>query len=187
KFPNIEWEINQTVVKGRNDLTASGANGFYALYESGMELQNETQVLQEVQKYLMIPTSLKMADPFYDLELILSSTLELLKIKRIVEGLPAFSLSTQVVAAKLSVSTKTLARRLSKQSQWTPAKLLWRIKYKQAAELFLLTNLTVSEICQKLGFEDESNFRRGFKQSSGMTPGEYQQKFKVTHTKLQIG
>jgi transcriptional regulator GlxA family with amidase domain len=177
-FPNIKWDMSESVAGRYNDLTASGANGFYSLFLKGLELQKEDRLLFEIQKYLMIPTTFKIADPFYELEMTIASSPNLMRLKKIISSIRAHELCLEVVASRLSTTPKTLSRHLSKETEQTPAKLFRSIKYKQAADLLVLSGLSVPEICHKLGFEDESNFRRGFKSTSGMTPGDYQKRFK---------
>ena len=45
----------------------------------------------------------------------------------------------------------------------------------EAKELLVGTSLSVSDICDRVGFPDTSNFSKYFKKKEGYTPSEYRQ------------
>lgn len=53
-----------------------------------------------------------------------------------------------------------------------------QIRNKEAIRLLLSTDLTVRDICQRIGYSDEKLFRRVFSRNVGCTPGEYRKRFK---------
>ncbi len=53
-----------------------------------------------------------------------------------------------------------------------------QIRNKEAGRLLVSTDLTVRDICQRVGYSDEKLFRRVFSRSEGCTPGEYRKRFK---------
>lgn len=177
-FPEVQWQVHQTCILNPLDITSSGANGFYSIFEEILKKHAHKKVLSDVQKYLMSPPLLEQNDPFYQLDMIPRSAPLLSRVIRLVEKNPAYELSLNFMAAELGVSTKTLARHLKQEVPWTPAHFFRMIKFKQAGELLITTELSISEVCAKLGFDDESNFSRSFKTSVQLTPAQYRQKFK---------
>lgn len=177
-FPSVKWEANKTLVETSKDVTASGANGYFQLYENALSSLANERVLSEVQRYLMTPHRLEKNSPFYQLEIASSTNKKILKIRKLIEITAACNVSASVVADSLGLSQKTLSRYFEKELSWTPSAFFRMIKLNQAAELLTTTDLSVSEICERLGFVDESNFRRSFKKAVQLTPGEYKNKFK---------
>ncbi len=53
-----------------------------------------------------------------------------------------------------------------------------QIRNKEAIRLLLSTDLTVRDICQRIGYSDEKLFRRVFSRNVGCTPGAYRKRFK---------
>ncbi|UXR65927.1 helix-turn-helix domain-containing protein [Bdellovibrio bacteriovorus] len=177
-FPNVQWDCNKVLSLAAKDLTAAGANGYFPIFEQAIKSVGNDRALAEVQKYLMTPVQMQKHDPFYELELASSANDKFVKIKSLIERTPASEVHTELVAEKLAISTKTLSRYFKKELNWTPSKFFRLVKFNQAAKLLTSTDLSLGEICEKLGFPDESNFRRGFKNAIDLTPAEYKQRFK---------
>ncbi len=177
-FPSVSWQANNVIVSTKNDVTASGANGYFPLFENALKNFANEKVLSEAQRYLMTPLQLEKHDPFYQLEIASSANKKFLKIKKLVENTPAHDIHATFVAESLGLSVKTLSRHFEKELNWTPSAFIRMVKLNQAGKLLTTTDLSISEICEKLGFLDESNFRRSFKKSIQLTPVEYKRKFK---------
>jgi AraC-like DNA-binding protein len=76
------------------------------------------------------------------------------------------------VAAKLSISPRTLIRKL--ESEGTRFQIVRdELAKKQAANYFTDAGLSVESIGHLMGFSDVSSFRRSFKRWFGETPSEY--------------
>lgn len=175
-FPDVRWQVNKIISGDNQDMTASGANGFYPLLYNLVEQHAGKKVLAEVQKYLMTPVQIRANDPFYELEILLAKE-RVLKLRRYIEKSPARDITLAKVSEYLHVSSKTLSRQMQKDIPWTPSKFFRLIKYKQAGNLLTTTDDSVAEICDRLGFDDEVHFRKSFKQITTMTPTEYRAKY----------
>jgi len=77
---------------------------------------------------------------------------------------------------KLNISTVYLNEVVKKLTRKSVSRTIKMKSLLKAKTYLLQTNLTVSEIAFKLGFEDASNFTRFFKKETGITPS----KFKTT-------
>lgn len=177
-FPEVQWDFQDNFIANKLDSTASGANGFYATYEEALKKFANKRVLTEVQKYLMSPPRLELNNPFYQFEMASQPSPLMTKLLRLIQKQPAHQLNLSSIADQLGVSPKTLSRLLKKEVPWTPAHFFRMMKLKQCGDYLINSELSISEICAKFGFEDESNFSRSFKASTKMTPAEYRQKFK---------
>ncbi|MGE3316781.1 MAG: helix-turn-helix domain-containing protein [Planctomycetaceae bacterium] len=51
-----------------------------------------------------------------------------------------------------------------------------RLRFDFACELLGDPRMKIGEIAQELGYADTSNFVRGFRRMTGMTPGEFRQR-----------
>ncbi len=84
------------------------------------------------------------------------------------------SMSIQKVAREMSVSVRTLQKRL--ETEGVVFSDLLRDVREHLAKKYLRENYSVEQITYLLGFSEPSVFRKAFKKWSGVTPREYRQK-----------
>jgi transcriptional regulator GlxA family with amidase domain len=85
------------------------------------------------------------------------------------------AMSAGDLAIIMSVSQRTLNRKLKDLTGETPKAFIDGIRISHACTLLATTNKTVKEISFSLGYTDNSVFRRIFKQKMKTTPSHYQQ------------
>ena len=61
----------------------------------------------------------------------------------------------------------------------TPTELIRHIRLKEAAALLRSTDLTVSEIFYRTGFNNKTYFFREFKKMLGSSPNDYRHKYRL--------
>jgi len=88
--------------------------------------------------------------------------------------LPQGEPKRQTVASALSMSTRTLQRRLQEEHT-SFQQLLDETRRELAMQLLRQRRLTLLEVAYLLGFADPSNFFRAFKRWFGMPPGQYRE------------
>lgn len=86
------------------------------------------------------------------------------------------SISLETVADKLNITPQYLSTILKKETGSAFSEQLMFVRLLRARDLLQQTNLSVTEICYKSGFNDLSNFFRCFKKHYGITPGKYRNK-----------
>ncbi|RBP53120.1 GlxA family transcriptional regulator [Arenicella xantha] len=79
------------------------------------------------------------------------------------------------LAGIMSVSERTLNRKLKELTGQTPKSFIDGIRIRHACTLLITSNKSVKEIAYSLGYSDDSVFRRLFKREMKMTPSSYQQ------------
>lgn len=96
----------------------------------------------------------------------------------LVESVAAFirsringSIALDTVAAELNISSRTLRRRLS-DSGVKFQELVDRARLAEALDLLNRSDMPISEISSRVGFQDPSNFRRAFKRWTGQAPNQ---------------
>jgi AraC-like DNA-binding protein len=77
--------------------------------------------------------------------------------------------SLESMAAQLNMSRSTLYRRLQ-DDDYCYQTIIAEFRRDQAVNYLKNTDLTICEIAEKLGFSDDSNFRRAFKKWTGTSP-----------------
>ncbi|MCO7223903.1 AraC family transcriptional regulator [Pleionea sp. CnH1-48] len=85
------------------------------------------------------------------------------------------------IAEHFGIGKQTLARRLKKEGH-PFQEIKDKVRKTKAIHLLLTTNIATSDITQELGFSESSVFYRTFKKWTGLTPGEYRQRYQFTRS-----
>ena len=96
------------------------------------------------------------------------------KMDEIVEknlGNEAFSVAE--LERQLGISHATFSRKMAKLVNMTAVEYIKMKRLDAASKILLSTDITVAELCYKVGFSNPSYFVRCFKARFGLTPVEY--------------
>ena len=86
------------------------------------------------------------------------------------------TITTDQVAELLFMNRQHLSRRFTKEAGITLSAFIRNEKVEEAKRLLRYTDKSVSAIALYLGFSSQSHLSRIFKETTGMTPGEYREK-----------
>ena len=86
-------------------------------------------------------------------------------------------LSLKVVAKKFSISPYYLSRIFNKGTGFSFVEYLNSIRIKEAQKLLKNTQLNITEIAAKVGYESLTHFGRVFKTITGLSPMQYRKSF----------
>lgn len=90
----------------------------------------------------------------------------------VLDLLPAGLPKVEEVAARLDLSSRTLQRRLGERNLRFQ-KILDEVRGELAVQLIRDYTLSLNEVAQYLGFNDQSAFQHAFRRWQGVTPGRY--------------
>lgn len=85
------------------------------------------------------------------------------------------SLGIEAVAAELTITARTLQRRL-RQEGVTFASLRDQVRHQRAREALLREDCDMEELAAALGFSDTANFYHAFRRWEGCAPGAYRRR-----------
>ncbi len=94
-------------------------------------------------------------------------------VRAIEEHLDDPGLNAAILEKALSLSKMQLYRKLKTMTNMTPGEFIKHIRLKHAAHLLTSSNLTVSEIFYRTGFNNQSYFFREFRKRYQCAPNEY--------------
>jgi transcriptional regulator GlxA family with amidase domain len=81
------------------------------------------------------------------------------------------------MADHLAVSARTLMRRFKERTGESPSAYLQKLRVEAAKALLAGTHHRIEQIPERVGYRDESTFRRLFKKHAGVSPREYRRRF----------
>lgn len=82
-------------------------------------------------------------------------------------------LSLQTVARLFNLHPNYVSQLFQKKLQTTFTKLLTSVRLEQACKLLRVTNLSINEIAEQIGYSDYFYFAKVFKKKFGVTPTQY--------------
>lgn len=81
--------------------------------------------------------------------------------------------NVKVLAGELHMSQATLYRKLKQHTDLSAVELIRHIRMTQAAFLLMETSLSVTEVAERVGFNDLPTFRKHFTDMFGVSPSKY--------------
>ncbi|NOU61758.1 hybrid sensor histidine kinase/response regulator transcription factor [Marinifilum caeruleilacunae] len=90
-----------------------------------------------------------------------------------------FSFDPDLLADEMAMSVSTLYRKTKRLAKKTPGEFIRDIRIKHAAKLLAETELSVSEIAERVGYQDLKNFRRIFRATFELNPLQYRKEQKA--------
>lgn len=98
------------------------------------------------------------------------------RVTRVVEEhLKDTDLNSDMIASEVGLSRVHLFRKLKELTGQTTREFYRNVRLTKAAELLADKKLTVSEVAVQVGFSNQHNFSKAFKEMYGMPPAEYMQ------------
>lgn len=89
----------------------------------------------------------------------------------------AEALSLDELAACAGWSKYYFIREFKAATGYTPIAYINKLRCENAKKLLLSSDFSISEICEKIGFENQSYFSKKFKEAEGCTPSQFIKKY----------
>jgi len=102
-----------------------------------------------------------------------NNTEELLEIERFIANNLNVEINLDLICKKFKVSKSYLNNKFMRKFQYTPIKYLNNMRMIKAEELLIKTDMDITKIAEKVGFNNPSNFTRSFKKFTGISPSKY--------------
>jgi len=172
----ICYDISNTLIKSISqaprqlqtivETSALEAVAHVTKYDSLQELEHAvTRLASEICR--------RMASPEVSHNLSLAERMTQFIEDRFADG----QFSLQMVADQFGVSASFLKKYYKEQTGCTIGEQVNRLRLNAAKRLLRESDLPVKDLIQQIGYSDTSSFIRKFKQSEGVTPGEYRKQY----------
>lgn len=89
----------------------------------------------------------------------------------------ADAISLEALASDHGISPRHFVRRFKNATGDSPLQYLQRIRIEAAKQKLEKTGQSINEITRDIGYEDPNSFRKLFKKNTGLSPGEYRNRF----------
>ena len=94
-------------------------------------------------------------------------------INKVEQFIESSDFDAETLANEMAMSNSTFYRKLKKATGQSPREFILAIKMKRAAQYLKESDYSVSEIVEKLGYQEIKTFRRNFKEHYKVSPSGY--------------
>jgi len=178
RYPKVRWQPEQFVTEDSR-LFCSG--GVYASIDLSLYLVERFcghEVALKVAKSLLLSMPRGRQSGYSVVHLSRPHSDE--KIRRAEEYLQQHfdgDVSIEHLAERAGMGARNFIRRFKAATGRLPGAYLQTLRVAAAKELLETGTSSIQAVCSKIGYEDIGFFRNLFKRHTGMTPGEYRERF----------
>lgn len=172
RYPNVRWQGAPVVTDGRI-TTAAGPGGYLPLLLDRLGLIYGGDVLRDVQNMLVLPLPRQRHAAFEAVEAMGIRDPALRRLLLYAQRTPAQALDLAAAAEHMSLSVRTLCRRVKETTGLSAGDWLRRVKLSQVGDALRHSRTPLKTLCGEYGFGSEASLHRAFKDATGMTPSAY--------------
>ncbi|MFP5348499.1 MAG: GlxA family transcriptional regulator [Gammaproteobacteria bacterium] len=177
RYPTVHLDRAATLVTAPRIATAGGAFGYIDLSLFLIEALAGRELARACARFIvldnrrgpqapaLIPHHMQAHDPLVT------------KVERWMRANLARGIRVQDMASHAAVSARTLMRRFKAHTGEGPLAYLQKLRLETGKALLANTNYRLTQILERIGYHDESAFRRLFKRATNLSPREYRRRF----------
>ena len=180
EFPKVKLDSSQLLVETGSIITAGAVTAMFSVVLRVIEQRMGPVLAQNTARILLIDPTRQSQAPFVSEALIqhprsaFSEALE-----QHLQGHLHTDVSVESLAETLNISPRTLLRKFQVIYQQSPQSYVQQLRVDRAKALLETTKLSFAEVCQSCGYQDVASFRKLFKRIAGLTPADYQSRFRM--------
>lgn len=180
RFPEVRTDGDRLLIDDGDIITAGGLMSWTDL---GLKLLDRflgPEIMQDTARFLLIDPPgreqswysafaprLQHGDP------------AVLKVQHWLQASDGREISVAALAGVAGLEPRTFLRRFRKATGLTSSDYCQRLRVSRAQPLLQSGNLPVDSIAWQVGYNDAGAFRKVFARITGLTPGEYRQRFRA--------
>lgn len=176
-YTKVDWQIDSDCVFTNKVATAAGVHGYLMLAQRMIEKSLGKAAYQEFMKLMVLPRPVQQHPAFRSFAFMEQANPLLRKLANLVSQTPAEQITIEQLSQRLNMSERTLARKVRGLTDMPVASYARQLKLHQVSEQLIWSGAPVSTISEELGFSNESNLRRQFKNVTGLSPFQYRKKY----------
>ncbi len=180
RFPEIIMCEEELLIDDGDIITAGGMMAWTDLVLRLVERFAGPFLAMKLSKYFLIDTGAR-AQRYYQsfVPKYAHGDRDILVIQQWLQTHFTEAVSVKKLAEENNLTERTLQRRFTKATGLAPSVYITQLRLQKSRELLETSQITVDEIVWKVGYEDQSSFRKLFKTHVGLTPSEYRKRFLI--------
>lgn len=178
RFPGINLKPELILAEDGNLITTGAGSAFYNLGFYLAEKYGSARLSVECSKSLLINPGFKSQAAYSRLNAFKNHGDDIvLSAQKFMEENFSSGISIEKIAENSLISSRHFKRRFKKATGETPINYLQKLRVDEAKNLLEDKSMNIDEVTYAVGYENASAFRKIFKKYTGLTPGEYKNRF----------
>jgi transcriptional regulator GlxA family with amidase domain len=183
RFPAVRLDAGRIVIEDGDIITAGG---LMAWTDLGMRLADRLfgpTVMLETGRFMLIDPAGREQRHYSRFAPRLNHGDEvILQVQHWLQAREARAITVGAMADRAGMEERTFLRRFKAATGQTPSEYSQLLRIGKARELLEFTRRPVDQIAWTVGYEDAGAFRKLFQRVTGLTPGEYRQRFSAVRS-----
>jgi len=156
----------------KNNLNVSSLFKYIDEFEPD-EIQKNEEILEQVKdQFVLLAKHVKEVNNKFNVSLVSKI------LKFIEEKYCDPNLSLTLIAEEFNITPQYLSTLFKEKVGTNLSDYIFQLRLSKAKELLVNTNMSVNEICQKIGYTHVSSFIKAFKKNEGISPAKYRSIYK---------
>lgn len=182
-FPDVNLDTDALLVADSDLITAGGVMSWMDLGLHLIGRHVPPTVIQALGRFLLVDTGTRQQSYYRSFVPVLDhSDRDILAIQHHIHRTYGQALSVALMAERANLTERTFIRRFFKATGLRPAEYVQQQRVHKAREQLENSATTVERVAWQVGYEDVSAFRRMFQKQTGLTPGQYRERFASTRS-----
>ncbi len=181
RFPESIFCKNSIITEEHRILTSGGAFSFLNLIVYLVEIYFGKSIARDIINIYQVDQYRTSQAPFVKFESQKQhQDVPILKVQHFIEVNYDQSISNARLASIGQMSIRSMMRRFKAATGNTPIEYLQRVRIEKAKSLLSETDLMISQIQHKVGYNDPKSFREVFGRYTGSLPTSFRKKFSLS-------
>jgi transcriptional regulator GlxA family with amidase domain len=177
-FPRVELNVNRLLIDGDDYLCAGGTSAHVDLARYIIEKYGSPNLARSCARFMLLEERPRDQAPYVRFHGCRSHGDEaILKVQKWLDTVYRENISVKQMCALSTLNERTFLRRFKKATGEGPLAYLQKMRLEKAKQMLTSTDLSIEQITVAVGYVDVSSFRRLFRQSIGLSPTLYRQRF----------
>ncbi len=181
RFPQVRLDTDRLIIDDGDIMTAGG---LMAWIDLGLKLVDRflgPTIMVETARYLLVDPPGREQRYYSAFSPNFShGDASVLRVQHWLQSTGAKDMTLALLASKARLEERTFLRRFRKATGTTAIDYCQRLRVGKAREMLQFGTLPVEAIAWEVGYGDPGAFRKIFVRVTGLTPGEYRQRFGVS-------
>ena len=176
-YPAVELRSDRLITTSEHIICAGTASAHFELVLHLVRILVGRKYAHLCAKYLLLDNRPRTQAPYRRLTPALNSEPLIENAMQWLKPRIQDELRIDALAQALSTSPRTLIRRFKETTGGSPLQFIQKMRIEKSKNLLETSRLATADIMQRVGYQDDSTFRRLFKRHTGLTPNQYRQRF----------
>jgi transcriptional regulator GlxA family with amidase domain len=179
RYPKVKLDLAAMITRDNRLLCSGAGMSHFDLALHLIERFAGRDVARACARYAVLDDQRRSQAPFMILDHARSYDPLITRAERWMKANLRHNFGVAEIAAQLAVSPRTLDRRFKQCTGDSPQMYIQKLRVEAGKALLENTNLRMSDVLERIGYEDESTFRRLFKRHTTLSPRDYRRRFGV--------